>query len=327
MSDKKIILSFFLILFSIILGGFLGGFNLFGLFDERQGTNLTFLLGAILFAYMSGITVFILDFTKSTRINSIFVLASVFFGFTFFLVSFDIFSSLATSLLFFTFLWYSRHSSLTRARLFVKFLPREIFVPVLKQSFIYLIIIFATLGFFQAQEQLSEKTLVTPGLVRTIFKPTVYILNNQLNSQLQQQLNAQPQQITRASDREKIVRFVLTETVKTLDKEKTQQIFGLTPNQIPIERTKVNPSGEVDLTPVLDSMAGNIAQHLNLELNKYQFIAPVAVALITILLFQPLAWIFNIFGSILVLFVFRLIVAGKFIQIVKKTQEVETIEL
>lgn len=324
MSDKKLVLAFFLIFFSILLGGVLGAFNIFGLLDERQGLNLIYLVSAIFLTYLTGITIFILDFTNTTKTVTIFLMSSLFFAFTFFIINFNPATAVAVSIIFFVFLNYSYRASLARSKLFVQFLPREIFVPVLRRGFMYLVIMIAMVGFFQAHKQVKQQNLVTPSIVKVLSKPTVYILNKQLGNQLQSQLGDELGQMVEEK-REQMVLLVLAQTLESMAENDTNTIYGFAPREIPIHKTIVHPDGNIDLSPVIEEMSPVIAQRLNERLAGFNLIAPFVVALLAVIILQPISWLFNAIGAVLTLIVFRMLLSTKLMKIVKEKREIEKI--
>ncbi len=322
MTSKKIFLAGLLCFSSILLGGALGALDFFGFLGGDHGLNLTLLIAAVLFTYLTLICVILLDFSGREHYVSIFGLSSVFFGFTFFLVNLNFVLSLGLSSTFFLFLIYVFQSSSKRAAMFVRFNPSEIVGPVLKKSLMVLVIMFAALNFAQTQDRLSENNLITPGMVGIISKPFITTFNQQFSSSLQKQFATVDKDQLTPENREKIADYVIVETLKSMASQ-NGTIYGIDPSTIPVEKTIVYENGGVDLSPMVAAMLPDIADAINREINKYALFAPFIVALLTILLLQPFMFIVQGIEMMLTIPIFKILKKAGLIKIIKESKEVE----
>ena len=140
MFTKKNILLSLLYIFSITLGFTLGKVNLFELISGAVKLNLLLFILAVVLVFFTSICLFLLEMTKEDKMYMIYTLASLAFGLSFFIASLNVISTLLTPLVYFWFLQFTYSQSSARALILTKFLPGEIFMPVLRQSFTYLLI-------------------------------------------------------------------------------------------------------------------------------------------------------------------------------------------
>lgn len=281
MLDKKIILFTLLALLSIALGGILGLLDIFGFIDNRHGLSIALFTLSLLTVYFVTITVFIFDFIESGRIAMAFILSSLLFGITFFLMNLSIILAVFATILFFTFLFYVYSSSKSKAANQIKFSPDEIFLPIVKNGTFYLLVIVSAIAFTQSKSLVSQNTLVKPELVKILVKPAVKVLNSQVNSQVQQQIKTIPKAVTSKTGIQEVVRLMLHATVDTMAQNSNGSIYGIKPQEIPVDDVNIGSDGSVDLTPMFDSMSSTIAAKVNNTIQKYSLIAPFIVAVIT----------------------------------------------
>lgn len=326
MSIKKIFLLVTLFIFSAILGFSLGNLNLFAFLDGNY-SPLLILLISITLSYLTAVVVFVLEFSNRTRINLAYTASSILFSLFFLIANRFLITSLLVFFCYLGFLFYVEYFGERRSHLFVKFKSREIFTPVVKQAFAFLMLIFAILGFFNTRNLMPEGK-VSPQLVNLVSKPIVTIVNEQLGKQLQTQLGSQFQQSIGTNEREEIVIFVLEETIEAMAEGQTRQVFGFTPENIPIDKTIVYPNGEIDLTPVINEMAPDIAEKINQTYGNLVIFVPVIIAVLVILLLQPLLFPFHLLsGFILTPVLFYLMKISGFIIITKETVEAERVSI
>lgn len=324
---KKTVLFILLCILSITAGAAIGLLDLFGFIDGRHTLSLSFFIISFLSIYAITIVVFLLNFAEKQRNHSFFILAGSFFAMTFFLMNLDILLTLLTSVFYLIFLYYSFEESHKRSRMFVKFLPREIFFPVMKKSFLYIMIVLSLIAFVQSKKLISENSLFSPSFVRILIRPTVMTINKQLGAQLQSQLGDRFKQTIGTQEREKIVRFVLAESIEAMGEGQTRQVFGFRPDTIPIDKTIVYENGDIDVAPVAETMLPSITEKLNQQVQKYALIAPFAIALLAFLIIQTFILPFQLFEGFIALILFKILISSGFIRISKETIEIEKIAL
>jgi len=327
MFDKKTALITLLAVLSVAAGGAFGLLDIFGFVDGRHGLSLAFFGLSILIIYFAIITIFILNFAEPSKIAVSFVGVAILFGVTFFLMNLNLVLSIFATLLYFAFLQYAFGASRQRSQNQIVFTPQDIFLPVLRNGILYFLILTSAIAFAQSRQLISKNSLVHPTLIRTISRPAVYTLNKQLNSQIQNQLAIVPEELRQQEGNEPIVRLMLSKTVEAMAQNKTGEIYGFKPEEIPIQLARVDSSGEVDIEPVIDGMLPSIAIKLNLFVQKYAFAAPFAIALLTFLILQPLMLPINIIESAITLLLFKVLLATRFIKIEKQERAVDTLHL
>ncbi len=327
MREKKIVLSVLLLFLSSCFGYTLGKLDFFGFISGRHALNLFYLLSAFATWHLIALITFILDFAEKKNLQLVFLSAASTFALTFFMVSRGIFSTLLNSIVFFIFLFYTYSTTYLRAALFVKFSPLDILFPVLRQGFLFLLIIFAVLGYVQAQQATKENTLLTKESLRTLSRPAVFILNKQLGAQLQAQLGDRFEDVIGTQDRQQIVRFVLSEILESFTEGQTRQIFGLSAEKIPIHKTIVYDNGEIDLSPVVEEVLPELVTLLNKKLVQFAAFIPFIIAAVVILLIQPLLGLFELLLIIPTLMLFNILFASKFIRREKQLVEKEIVKL
>lgn len=327
MREKKIVLSIFLLLLSFCFGYTLGKLDFFGFISGQHTLNLFYLLSAFIAWHFIALITFILNFADKRNLQAVFLFSALAFAMMFFAITRDIFSTLLNAVVFFIFLFYTYLTTYLRAKMFVKFSPQDILFPILRQGFLFLLIIFATLGYFQAQKAARENSIVTTESLRTISKPLVYALNKHLGAQLQKQLGDKFETTIGTQDRKQIVHFVLAEILESFQEGQTRQIFGLSADKIPIHKTIVYDNGEIDLTPVVEDMLPNLSDKFNQKLAQFTPFIPFIIAIVVILLIQPLLGLFELLLVIPTQLLFKILFATKFIRIEKQTIEKEIVRL
>jgi len=326
MSHKKLALFIALSLLSIVSGAVFGLIDLFGFIDGRHALSLTLLIVSVLLIYLITIVVFILNFAERKRTWPFFAVAALLFSTTFFLMSLTFQLTIASGMIFLAFLYYAYVNSAHRSHLFIAFSPKEIFFPIIKTSFVYLMVILALLAYTQSRQLISQHSLVSPVMVKIISRPMVLTLNKQINSQLQSELGSQlPSQMS-AGEKDRLIRSVLKQSVEAMAQNEEGRIYGFKPEEIPIENAIVYDSGEIDLTPVIDGMLPQIAIRLNDEIQRYAVFAPFVVAFIVILIIQPFIYPIELIEALLTLVIFKVILRSGFIKLTKETKEVDVIQ-
>lgn len=208
--------------------------------------------------------------------------------------------------------------------MYVKFLPGEIFLPVLQKSFLYLIILFSITTFIQAQKKVTTNTLITPSIIGTMTKPLAYGINQQLTSQINDQLQGQP--LPEGVSRREVVQLVLKQTIEEM-KKTGQNFMGISPSDIAIEKAHVSDDGKIDLTPVVDDLKPQIAILLNNKITEYKYLVPFVLALAIFFLLKPIFSLFGYIETAITLILFKVLVRSGFIQIKKTQMEVERVSI
>lgn len=326
MTHKQVLLFFTLSIASILSGATFGLLDVFGFIDGRHAISFTLLVGSAVLLYISLISVFLLDIAHPHKITSYLLVSSLFFGITFFLMNLNILLAVIAVIGYCLLLLHSSRSISRRFNDFVRFIPQEIFFPVLRSGFLFVLILLSLLAYGQSQKLITEHTLITPNIVRIIMSPSVAMLNQQVNSQLQSEVGETLTQLPE-SERVQAIQLMLRKTVENMADKKTGTIYGIPADEVPINLALVSGKGGVDLGPVFEEMLPTIASILNARLTQYALIAPLIIALLTFLIFQPLIIPMQVIESLITLLIFKALIATRFLKIHKESVEVERLSL
>jgi hypothetical protein len=323
MSPKKAALFTILALSSIMAGAVFGLLDIFGFVDGRHALSIKLLLGAAGLVYLILVTTFLLNFASRNRIYILFGFSTLFFAITFFLMNMQPLLTTIATLLYFTFLIYVYTASHNRSRMFIKFSPQELFFPILKGSFTFFLILLAVTAYIQSQKLVSHNSLISPTLIEIASKPTIKMLNQQINSQLSAGVSSKEFQSMPEDMQRRAIYKALDTTVEQMASSKSKTVYGFHPSEIPVQLARVSPSGEVDITPVIEAMLPSIAYKLNVRIQEFAVFAPFVVALLTFLLLQPLLIPLELVEGVFTLIIFRLLMRYRFIQLRKEQREVD----
>lgn len=323
MVSKKMSLSIVLGISSLLAGGVFGLLDIFGFVDGRHSLSFSLLMISSGLLYISLVSTFLLNFVGINRLRGLFVLSSVLFGIPFFIMNPNILLTLLASLLYFSFLIYVYSASHDRSLMFIRFSPRELFFPILKGSFTFFLILLAVLTFTQSQKLVSSNSLISPTLIRMISKPTIFMLNQQINAQMQSGVSADILQSLSGVQKRAVIHQALKTTVKQMANPQDKTIYGFKPEEVPVELATVSPSSMVDITPIIEAMLPSIAYKLNIRIQEFAVFAPFAVALLTFLLLQPFIIPLQLIESLVTIALFKILLRTKFLTLRKETREVE----
>jgi hypothetical protein len=326
MTRKQYLLFFILAFSSILSGATFGLLDVFGFIDGRHTISFSLLLASAVLLYFSLISIFLLEIAHSKKITTYVLVVSLLFGVTFFLMNLNILLTPIAVLGYFFLLLYAAESSSKRFNDFVRFIPQEIFFPVLKNSFLYILVMLSLLVYGQSRKLIAAKSLITPEIVHIIIKPSVAMLNQQVNNQLQSEVGETLAKLPEG-ERNQAIRLVLKKTVENMADKRSGDIYGIPSNEVPINKAEVSSEGKVNLQPVFEGMLPTIALLMNSKLNEYALIAPFIIALFTFLIFQPLLLPIQLVESTVTIAIFKLLIASGFIRIRKEQVEVERLTI
>ena len=327
MHNKKLLLFALLSLLTILFSFTLSQLDLFGFLDGRNTISFTYLILTLVFSYAIMLVVFILDFSDKKNLIKAYVGQALLFGLIYAISSFDITLSFLNSAIYYALLNFINTQGTKRSKLFIKFIPSEIFFPVLRKAFLFIVIFFAITNFFRTHSLISSDSLLTPSITRYVTRPIILILNKQIGAQLEQQLGDRFQTAIGTKERHRIVSFVLKELVESMGEGQVRQTFGFTPQNIPVDKVIVYDNGDIDITPVIDAMLPDMTVALNKKIANYVLIAPFAIAFITIFIFSALLIPVQLFESLVSLLIFKILISSGFLEIIYEKSDVERITL
>jgi len=323
MARKHIILFTILAICSIASGAVFGLLDLFGFVDGRHTLSLALLVIAAILLYITLLTLFLMELSNNKRERTFFLIVTALFAITFFLMSLHPVLTLLASLAYYLFLLYTHSATISRSHLYIRFSPREIFFPILRRSFTYFLILLALLTYSQSQRLVSENALISPAIVRTVMKPSIFMLNQQINSQLSSVLSSQVFTQAPLNERKTAIQTVLQKTVTSMQDPKTRSIYGFKTEEIPVSKVSIGTDGRVDIAPMIEAMLPSIAYKLNQYVKNYAAFAPLAVALLAYLILQPVIIPLQYFETGLTLIIFKILIKTGLIRIKEEQQIVQ----
>lgn len=326
MLSTKNILAGFLVLLSIALGFTLGGINLYALISGAIKINIILFFVSIFLVYLDSLCLFLFGLAHENRMGKLYVVSTTVFALTFFVVSHSIIGAVLSSLVFWWMQQYMYTSSTSRAALFVKFIPSEIFMPALRTSFVYLMIFFSLISFVQTRDRIASNTLVNDTLIMFASKPLLPIINNQINSQIIRKLGPQYDGLGYQQKKE-AAGAVLREVGKNMVNQTTEKLYGIDPDTIPYENVYVYDNGDVDIEPIIAAMHPQIQAQLLVLLEQYSYIVPVLVAFLVILFIQPVFILFGFVESVFTVWLFWALIKGNVLKRTMVDMKVEKVSL
>lgn len=326
MFSTKNILASILITLSIALGFTLGGINLYALISGAVRVNIILFFVSIFLVYLDSLCLFLFGLAHDNRMGKLYFVSTLTFGFTFFAVSHSIIGSILSSLVFWWMQQYMYTASTSRAALFVKFIPSEIFMPALRTSFIYLMIFFSLISFVQTRDRIASNTLVNDTLIMFASKPLLPIINKQINSQVIRKLGPQYDGLGYQQKKE-AAGAILREVGKNMVNQQTGKLYGIDPTTIPYENVYVYDNGDVDIEPIIAAMHPQIQAQLLVLLEQYSYIVPVLVAFVVVLFIQPVFILFGFVESVFTVWLFWALIRGNVLKRTMVDVKVEKVSL
>lgn len=325
MSKHKITFNILIALLSLLLAILLGLVDFFGFLSGDHTLNFIYLTLSLVIWHLLGLTLFLQNLDKQ-RQESVYLVAAVLFGAVFFIFNHSYLSALLSASAFFLFQIYTERALSKRAKLFVKYSTREIVFPIIRRGFLFLMLILVVVGFFQGQRRAQDKGIISPYMVRVISKPLIPILNKQFSNQIQQQIGPSVLSRLKPPNRQILIRKILGEGLQNLLQNNPHFSF-LNLTGIPLDKTLVYDSGEVDLTPVINDSSVFLAQQINRHLSLYLPILPLFFGLLIVLFVSPLIAASEILLLPIIRIFISILLKTKVITVAKTTVETETLIL
>jgi hypothetical protein len=312
---------------SLVQGFLLAKLDFFGFLTGEHAINTSYVMWIVLAAYISTLSVFLLDLAKTKNTPYLFIGIGGLYAIPFFLLTGTILFTLITSLLYLSYLYFVYYGCQKKSALYIEFRPKEILFPVMRDGLLFMLAMFAVISFFRAQERTLHNSLFEPTILRPVTAPFVHGFNKQLSQELKKQFGpVDSRRIITPLQREEIY-LTLEATVDQMAKSNDNKIAGVDRKAIEIRRTTIYDDGSIDISPVVESALPEIGMALNDRLKQYSYIAPLVIAIGIFLILQPLTypihWIERMISSML----FKLLRRYKFIKIKKELREVDVASL
>jgi len=189
-----------------------------------------------------------------------------------------------------------------------------------------MLVLLAIIAFFQTRNLLTGNNLLTPAFTKLLVKPVLPIINKEISKQIKAQL-ANQKDLPTSMTNQTLIRLVLKESLKNMDRIKTKDLIGIYPEQIPIESVLVNSSGDIDLAPVVDDMALSITNNMNQKYGSFIGFTPFVIGVVVFFVLQSILWPFGLLTSLITPLIFKLLFSLKFINKNLVPKEIEQISL
>ncbi|MFA6005920.1 MAG: hypothetical protein WC775_05560 [Patescibacteria group bacterium] len=311
-----------LIATSIALGFSLSNLDFFGFLREQHTLDIVFLASSLILWYFLLLIIFLLEFSQIQHLLIALWAATLSFSVANFIGNWPVALIFFNSVLYFLFLLYSYYAVQKRANLFLKFSAQQIFIPVMKRGFTFLIVLFALMSYFQVTQKIKTNELFGPEMIRPITRPAVTIINKQLTTQIRTQL-AQIPQFGSLVTTEILTRLAVDQVVNTITDSGKKDFYGIPGSAIDSKLIAISQEGDIDVSPLVDSLLPLVINETLEKLGLFSWLFPVVISLIVVLLLQPILYLFELFLYIPTPIVFKLLMASGFIHIEKETVERE----
>jgi hypothetical protein len=327
MNKKKLVLFVFLTALTAILGLLLGKINFFGFLSQTIELNLIYLVFSFLVWYLISFVLFLLNLESGERKKQVFLITSLLFGLVYFLVNSHFLSAILLTLFYFFFLMFVLRVIKERERLFVKFYAHGILFPVIRTGFIFLAVILSTIVYFQAYNRARQASLVSPAVIEKLTRPFINIFNKRFSSELQRKFGTEFEQTIGTQQKQDIARFVVEESIESMTEGTSRQYFGINLNNLPLQKIEVYDNGDINLNPLIASIAPKISNYINSQAQTYYLISPLIIAILVVAAVSPLTAILGIVLYFPTLLAISILLKTGFLHKETKTVEKELLRL
>ncbi len=218
---------------------------------------------------------------------------------------------------------------LTRKRInyFTKFHATEVFYPLMKLGFMFLLVVISTLNFYQTTRFLNKKdnNFLTPSSFLRLTKPFVPWINKYLSESAETSFNRLVGKKIGIKRKDEAMRFIIKETLETMSEGHVRQMIGFRPDVIPVDKIKVYSNGEIEIEPALEAASPKIVKQINKNLMRHKFWLPFVVFGITAVLLLPLLWVFDLISYITIPLLFFIFLKTSVLKKQKEMREIEVI--
>ncbi|OIP97179.1 hypothetical protein AUJ94_02910 [bacterium CG2_30_40_12] len=200
-----------------------------------------------------------------------------------------------------------------------------VIIPKNAHSFLVILGIILSLNFyfFFSAAAKTANFKISENLLNKIMGPATAIVEKNLETQINSQLEGKLTQTIGTQSREDMLKFIQSELEETFNEGTTRQKFGLNQNAINPKDITLTPSGTIDISPMLENLKPDIVKQVNKAFEPYEKYLPILFAFS---LFFILESIFSFFPFLVVPFIsliLFLLKKLKFIKLIKSAAEVE----
>ena len=201
--------------------------------------------------------------------------------------------------------------------------------PRIRSFFLTVALIFSlnfAANFFIKTEQ-TGGFQIPDKLLEEVITPFIPLLENQLGEQIERQFGKQFEERLGVAGEEEILRFLGEELRETLGEGEGRQQFGLTPENLNLDKIKISPKGKLDLSGAVTDLAAALNKQIKTFVTPYQKYIAVLAAVGLFLSIHFLGRVALLFCPPLIalsLYIFKL---TKFARMEKETVEAERLRL
>ncbi|MFH1566205.1 MAG: hypothetical protein ABIB98_03355 [bacterium] len=205
----------------------------------------------------------------------------------------------------------------------------SLLIPKNIHGFLVILGIVLSLNFyiFFTESTKGQALKIPENLLNKVMEPVIKIIENNLETQINNQLQNSLGQVIDTQDREEMLKFIQAELEETFSEGSTRQQLGFNQDVINPKDITLTSDGNLDIAPVLENLKPTLVKQVNKVLEPYAKYIPILLAFS---LFFILESLFSFLPFLITPFIFitiRLLKNVKFIKLIKSTVEVERYSL
>jgi len=210
----------------------------------------------------------------------------------------------------------------------IKIKVGELYSPKIKGLFLALSLIFSLSFGLTYFLKIEREGFKIPNLILDkAMEVVIPILEQQLGEQLERQLGERFSARLGVEGQEEILKFLKKELGETLKEGEGRQKFGLTPENLNLEKIGITPEGKLDLSEAFSEMKTELTSQIEKMVAPYQkFIAPL-LAIFLFFTLHFLGRIATLFCPIIIALILKIFSLTGFSRIEKEMVEAERLKL
>ena len=175
---------------------------------------------------------------------------------------------------------------------YIKFSPAKIF-PSKVRRLLFLLALGVSTGFgFQYSQKIQREGFALPeSVINTALGPIVAILENQLGGQIEQLLGDKFEAQIGTRDQEDILKYLKDETAETLEEGQGRKQFGLTPENLNLDKVEIGTGGSLELSEAAAGLAPALKNQIDTMIAPYIKFIPILAGLALFSLLQLLGFV------------------------------------
>ena len=211
---------------------------------------------------------------------------------------------------------------------YIKFSPAKIF-PTKVRRLLFLLALGISTGFgFQYSQKIQREGFTLPeSVISTTLGPIVTLLEAQLGNQIEQLLGDKFEAQIGTRDQEEILKYLKDETTETLEEGQGRKQFGLTPENLNLDKVGIGTGGSLELSEAASGLAPTLKNQIDTMIAPYIKFIPILAALALFSLLQFLGLIASYLVAPLITTTIWLLKKTGFAHLEKEQVEVERLRL